>query len=303
MLNLRLNMTADKLEMLYAIVEALQSVPNVVAVVLGGSYASGFARPSSDIDIGIYYREASPFSMAEMRSVAERFCEVASVPIVTGTYEWGPWVNGGAWIQTSVGKVDFLYRNLNQVQRVVEEGRQGIWLHDYDQQPPYGFRSVVYSGETLICIPLYDPEAEIARLKEFVAQYPRPLKERIVQESLWGAEFSLHFCRTFGDRADVYNTSGCMTRVAQFLVHALFALNEQYFVSDKYAPQLLEQFALRPPDFTHRLARALSNVGSTVAELRRSRELLRSLWLETVELTSGIYKPRFDLKSVLPDAS
>lgn len=302
MLNFPLNMPADKLGMLDAIVEALQNVLNVVAVVLGGSYSSGLARPGSDIDIGIYYREASPFSVAEMRSVAETFCAVASVPIVTGMYEWGPWVNGGAWIQTSVGKVDFLYRNLDQVQAVIEEGRKGMWRHDYDQQPPYGFRSVVYFGETLICIPLYDPQAEIARLKELVAQYPQPLKERIVQESLWGAEFSLPFCRTFGDRADVYNAAGCMTRVGQFLVQALFALNEEYFVSDKYAGRLLEQFALRPPDFTHRLAFALSNVGCNAAELRRSSELLRSLWLETVELTSGTYKPRFDLRSVLPEA-
>jgi predicted nucleotidyltransferase len=123
-------MPAEKLRTLNAIAEALQNVSNVVAVVLGGSYARGLARPDSDIDIGIYYREASPFSVAQVRSVAERLCTVGSVPIVTGTYEWGLWVNGGAWIQTPVGKVDFLYRNLDQVQKAVEEGRQAIWRHD-----------------------------------------------------------------------------------------------------------------------------------------------------------------------------
>ena len=43
--------------MLNTITEGLRNVPNVIAVVLGGSYARGFARPDSDIDIGIYYRE------------------------------------------------------------------------------------------------------------------------------------------------------------------------------------------------------------------------------------------------------
>jgi hypothetical protein len=176
-LNFPLNVPAEKLRTLNAIADALQNVSNVVAVVLGGSYARGLARPDSDIDIGIYYREAFPFSVAQVRSVAERFCTVGSVPIVTGTYEWGLWVNGGAWIQTPVGKVDFLYRNLDQVQRVVEEGRQGIWHHDYDQQPPYGFRSVVYFGETFICVPLHDQEGEIARLKKSVSEYPAPLKD------------------------------------------------------------------------------------------------------------------------------
>jgi predicted nucleotidyltransferase len=301
-LNFPLSLPAEKLRTLNAIAEALQNVSNVVAVVLGGSYARGLARPDSDIDISIYYREASPFSVAQVRSVAERFCTVGSVPIVTGTYEWGVWVNGGAWIQTPVGKVDFLYRNLDQVHRVIEEGRQGIWQHDYDQQPPYGFRSVVYFGETFICAPLHDPEGEIARLKKSVSEYPAPLKDRIVQESLWGAEFSLRFCRTFGNLADVYNAAGCMTRVAQFLVHALFALNDEYFVGDKYAGRLLEEFALRPRDFTPRLARVLSNPGGDPTELRRSSELLRALWLETVALTAGTYKPRFDLSAVLPEA-
>lgn len=294
-LNLPLNMPAEKLQTLNAIAEALQNVSNVVAVVLGGSYARGFARPDSDIDIGLYYREASPFSVDQVRYVTERICTVGSVPTVTGMYEWGPWVNGGAWIQTPVGKVDFLYRNLDQVQIVIEEGRQGVWRHDYDQQPPYGFRSVVYFGETFICVPLHDPEGEIVRLKKSVAEYPEPLRNRIVQDSLWAAEFSLRFCRTFGNSADVYNAAGCMTRVAQFLVHALFALNEEYFVSDKYASRLVEQFALRPRDFTPRLARVLSNPGGDPTELRRSSELLSALWLETVGLTAGTYKPRFDL--------
>jgi hypothetical protein len=114
--------------------------------------------------------------------------------------------------------------------------------------------------------------------------------------SLWGAEFSLWLCRTLADSADVYNATGCMTRLAQFLVHALFALNKQYFVSDKYANHFLEQFACCPRDFTSRLARMLSNPGSKPTQLHRSSESLRALWLETTELTYGRHKPRFDLK-------
>jgi hypothetical protein len=46
----------------------------------------------------------------------------------------------------------------------------------------------------------------------------------------------------------------------------LFALNEGYFVIDKYAGRLLEQFALRPRDFTPRLAHVLSNPGGNPQE-------------------------------------
>ena len=286
---------SEKISLLNQITQNLRNLPNLVALVLGGSYASGFARPGSDLDVGLYYRQASPLSVDHVRSVAETICTVGSIPTVTAPYEWGPWVNGGAWIQTPAGKVDFLYRNLDQVQTVLRDGQQGVCSHHYDQQPPYGFRSIVYFGETSICVPLYDPEGEIARLKQSIANYPEPLRNRIVQDSLWNAEFSLSFCRGFTETADVYNVAGCLSRVAQFLVQALFALNREYFVSDKYANRLLDQFPLRPPDFTSRLAGGLSHLGSEPAQLGRFTELLSALWRETVDLTDGAYQPRFRL--------
>lgn len=86
-----------------------------------------------------------------------------------------------------------------------------------------------------------------------------------------------------------------MSRIAQYMVHALFALNKQYFVSDKYAKKLLDQFELQPREFMTRLERVLSNPGSDCAEPGRSAELLTALWLETVQLTAGMYKSHFQL--------
>jgi hypothetical protein len=86
-----------------------------------------------------------------------------------------------------------------------------------------------------------------------------------------------------------------MTRIAQFLVHALFALNNEYFVSDKYANRVIDKFKICPPDFTGRLARVLSKPGANSTELNTSVELLSELWRETVELTGGSYQPRFRL--------
>jgi hypothetical protein len=93
-----------------------------------------------------------------------------------------------------------------------------------------------------------------------------------------------------------------MTRIAQFLVHALFASNREYFVSDKYANRILGQFAVQPRDFIPRLAGVLSHPGGEAAESRRCSGLLRALWLETVEPTDGTYVPAFDLEVIFPDA-
>lgn len=89
-------MPPGKSELLLAAVDSLKSVPNVVALVLGGSYARGLARPGSDIDIGIYYRDAAPLPVSAVRAVADSLSAPGSSPVVTGLYGWGPWVNGGA---------------------------------------------------------------------------------------------------------------------------------------------------------------------------------------------------------------
>ena len=287
----RLGLPAEKVRALQLFTEGLRAIPNMAAVVLGGSSARRVARPDSDLDIGLYYREALPFSVDHVQSVAKSICMPGSAPAVTKMYEWGPWVNGGAWIQTSVGKVDFLYRNLDQVRTVIEEGCRGAWHHDYDQQPPYGFRSIIYFGEIYFCVPMHDPDGAIARLKQSVAWYPEALRSRIIQDTLWGAEFSLQFCRTLSAAADVYNTVGCLTRIAQYLVQALFALNREYFIGDKYACRLIEQFKLRPRDFSARMERVLSDCGKKPAQLSKSTEQLSALWHETVELAGAAYKP------------
>jgi len=288
-------LTPQKAQVLQVAVQALREVPNLVAIVLGGSHARGVAVDSSDLDIGLYYRASAPLAVSAVRKVAGSICTPGSSPVVTELYGWGPWVNGGAWIQTPAVKVDLLYRNLDQVQEVLEEGHRGVCRHDYDQQPPFGFRSVIYFGETRYCIPLHDPHGAIAVLKASVAAYPEALKQSITRESLWGAEFSLWSCSRFAASADVYNAVGCLTRAAQFLVQALFALNEEYFLNDKHVNRIVAEFALTPPKLVARLAGILAQPGQTAVELAATLSALRQLWAETVALTGGVYVPRFDL--------
>ena len=75
----------------------LGAIRGVKAVGLGGSHARGLARPGSDIDLGILYSDADPFSIASIRELVLDLNDTAK-PVVTGFYEWGAWVNGGAWL-------------------------------------------------------------------------------------------------------------------------------------------------------------------------------------------------------------
>ncbi len=284
----------EKVRLLADIAAALARVPNVEAVALGGSYARGTDGPESDLDIGIYYREAAPFQIFDIREIAEAF-SASGAPTVTEFYEWGPFVNGGAWIDNAVCKVDFLYRNLDQLERVVATAQRGEWGHSFDQHPPFGFRSVTTLGEIHVCRPLHDPKGALVPLKAAVAAYPAPLKTRLVQEMLWCAEFALHHARDFAKAGDVPNTVGCMTRVFHYFVQTLFAANETYFLNDKRVFKDIAKFPFpkKPVDFAARMTAILGAAGKDAETLGASLDRLTVLFAEIIACAGGTYRPKF----------
>ncbi len=287
------NLPQKKQKLLAELVDRLGRVPNMAAIVLGGSYAAGTHGPASDMDVGLYYHEDRPFPIPAIRQVAGDVSSDGN-PTVTDFYGWGPWVNGGAWIQTRAGKVDFLYRNLDQVERTIAEAVEGVHRQDYGQQPSFGFYSVAYLAETRICIPLEDPEGQIGRLKDRVKAYPPKLKERIVQDDLWSAEFTLLHARGFARRGDVYNTAGCLARIAANLTQVLFAVNEKYFLSDKKAMETIASFRIVPANYVEQVTGVLASPGKTAEEMAWSVDQIASVWRSVVALT-GDYRSKFNL--------
>jgi len=281
----------EKQKLLDSITEDLKSVEGVRAIVLGGSYAVGLATEGSDLDIGIYYSERHPFNIDSIRNIAEKYA-VNEKPTVTGFYEWGPWVNGGAWISNPCGDVDFIYKNIEQITKVIDDAKNGIWERNHDQQPPYGFSSVIFLAESKSCIPLYDPQGIVSDLKESVEQYPQKLKRGIIQQSLWSAEFTIWQAEKFAGNADLYNTVGCLTRAVHNIVSAMFALNELYPLGDKRAIDILEKTNIKPADLRSRINSVLSCKADSV---RDNVTHLRQLFDEVVLLAGEQYQPYYEL--------
>lgn len=284
----------QKRALLDHLVGQLSQVPGMAAIVLGGSYATGTQHAASDLDIGLYYSEARPFAIADIRQIAEA-AAVQQPVTVTGFYGWGAWVNGGAWIHTAHGKVDFLYRSLDHVERTIAEAEQGLARHDYDQQPTHGFYSVIYLAETRSCVPLYDPDRLIGALKQRVEVYPPRLKQQIIADALWAAEFTLIHARNFAAQGDIYNTAGCLTRMAGNLTQALFALNERYFMRDKQVLQTIAAFPNLPPDYLGQINHILACPGRTAEELTQTVGALEQTWRSVVALPGVHYEPKFQL--------
>lgn len=288
-------LSPEQCELVATLSQRLGAIRGIKAVVLGGSYARGRAQPGSDIDLGILYSEAAPFSIQSIGELAESVNDTAA-PVVAGFYEWGPWVNGGAWLTIGGQRVDFIYRNLEHVERVIAEAEAGRYELHYAQQPPCGFFSGTYLGEVAVCVTLFDPEARLEVLKRRVADYPEALRRSVVQDYLWQAEFGLAaFACKFAARADSYGTAACLTRAVSQLVLVLFALNRQYLLNDKTALAEVAEFERAPREFGLRVQQTLGHLGESAAELVAAVESITQLLQETVALTGGLYQPRYTL--------
>lgn len=282
-------------ELVVSLAKRLGAIAGIKAVVLGGSYARGRAQVGSDIDLGLFYSEAAPLSIESVREVAESVNDTRG-PVVSELYGWGRWVNGGAWLTIGGQRVDFLYRNVEQVERVIADAEAGRHELDYAQQPPFGFFSGTYLGEVAICIPLFDPESLVERLKQRVAVYPEALRRAVVQDYLWAAEFGLAaFAGKYAARGDTYGTVGCLSRAVNQLTLALFALNGRYLINDKTALTEVGEFEKVPHEFAGRVQRCLACPGVSPAELGGAVERIEELLRECIRLAGDLYKSRYTL--------
>lgn len=285
----------DKQHIVSEMCNALANIQGVQAICLGGSYARGTATANSDIDIGIYYSESYPPDIDDIRNLAKKFDPY--VTTVTDFYEWGPWVNGGAWLNTHNGKIDWLYRNLDQVKRVLEDAEEGRFVWDYRQQPPFGFFSVTYLADLQHNIPLYDPRQLFLEFKNSIQNYPKALKQSLIREHLWSVEFSYFNAQKLANRNCIYGTVGCITRIASELTQVLFALNEIYFASEKGALKIIDSFSLKPQKYSIRINDILSCPGQGRAIIQ-SLKKLDDIIQETKALCGPLYMSKYSMKSL-----
>jgi predicted nucleotidyltransferase len=283
-------LTPEQLEIVSSLSKRLGAIEGVKAVVLGGSFARERARPGSDIDLGVFYSEAAPFSIQHIREVAEDVNDFVG-PVVTNFYEWGPWVNGGAWLTIGGQRFDFIYRNLDHVERTIAEAEAGRYEVHYLQQPPFGFFSATYLGEIAVCIPLFDPDTRLDVLKRRVHHYPEALRRVVLRDYLFMVEFGLTAVTPkFAAQSDAFGTGACLTRALNELVMALFALNRKYPLNDKTALDEVAEFERAPHDFGLRAQKIVAHLGSSRAELVDAIEGVAQLFRETLQLTDTLQK-------------
>ena len=255
----------------------LVAVPGVRAVVLGGSHARGDAAADSDVDLGLYYDPAHPPSRNDLNTLAGQLDDRHPTDSVTDFGEWGPWINGGAWLTIDGQRVDWLFKDLARIRRVVAECRAGRPEVAYQLGHPHAFVSAIYLGEIDCCVPLADPDDLLAELKALVRPYPPLLRDALVQRFLFEADFSLDGAAKGAARGDVVYVAGCLFRTVAALVQVLYAVNARYCTNEKGALRAIEGFARVPADFGARATQLLAAAGTTPHALATSISGARAL--------------------------
>jgi predicted nucleotidyltransferase len=260
-----------------AIAARLAAVPGVVAVALGGSRARGTTAPDSDVDLGVCYDPARPPTRAALNALARELDDGHPSDAVTAFGEWGPWINGGAWLTIDGERVDWLFKDLARIRRVVAECRAGRPEIAYQLGHPHAFVSSIYLGEIDCCVPLADPDGVLVELKRLVRPYPPLLRAALLQRFLFEASFSLDGGAKGATRGDVVYVAGCLFRTIASLVQALYAASDRYCLNEKGALREVASFARTPATFAQTAIHLLGTPGATPADLATSVADARAL--------------------------
>ncbi|NEG69898.1 DUF4037 domain-containing protein [Bifidobacterium sp. BRDM6] len=216
----------------------MEEWPQVEAIALGGSRATGVDDPKSDYDFYVYISEDVPEE--ERRRVFGEYCKRLEI----GNSYWENEDNGT--LKNGVD-IDVVWRNLDyftgEVAAVVEGGRASN-----------GYTTSLWHNLTT-CKILFDRNGRLAAAKErFAVDYPDQLRHNIIERNMNLLTRALPaYDRQISKAAARGDIVAVNHRVAAFLesyFDVIFALNRQPNPGEKrLIPQALRRCELLPEGF------------------------------------------------------
>jgi predicted nucleotidyltransferase len=264
---------------LRSLAEQLAEVRGIGAVALGGSRARGEHTAGSDVDLGLYYRP--PLDVRALEALAKQVA--AADARVTAPGDWGPWVDGGAWLRIDGVAVDWLYRDLDRVQRSIIDAREGRFAWHFQVGHPLGVPDFLYAGEVALAKVLVDPSGDLRALQEAARTYPPKLRDAVVS-GLWEAGFSLQNGQKAVSRSDSAYVCGCLFRAILLCAHALHANAGRWLINEKGAVSAAGQLPGSPRDFAARAQAICAGTGTSGNDLGATLAAARRLLKDTMSV-------------------
>jgi predicted nucleotidyltransferase len=264
---------------LRSLAEQLAQVGGIGAVALGGSRARGEHTAGSDVDLGLYYRP--PLDVRALEALAKQVA--AADARVAAPGDWGPWVDGGAWLRIDGVAVDWLYRDLDRVQRSIIDAREGRFAWHFQVGHPLGVPDFLYAGEVALAKVLVDPSGDLRALEEAARTYPPKLRDAVVS-GLWEAGFSLQNGQKAVSRSDSAYVCGCLFRAILLCAHALHANAGRWLINEKGAVSAAGQLPGSPRDFAARAHAICAGTGTSGNDLGATLAAARRLLEDTMSV-------------------
>jgi hypothetical protein len=265
-----------------ALAQPLLAVDGVVGVMLGGSRARGAHHPDSDVDLGVYYRP--PLDVDGLAALAREVD--GPLATVTRPGDWGPWVDGGAWLSVDGVAVDWVYRDLDRVHTAWQNAQAGRVTWQAQTGHPLGVLDVWYAAEVALGVVLADPTGELTRLHTEAAVYPDTLATTLLAR-LPEAGFTLLIARKVIHRGDVTFIAGCLFRALGVCAHALHAHARRWVVNEKGLIAAAGALPGAPTEFAARAHGLLARVGSTPEELATTLDAAAALVADVERVTAA----------------
>ncbi len=202
------------------LVAGLAELPGVVAVVLGGSRATGTHRPDSDWDLGVYYRPSvRSLDPADVRQLGYE-------GHVSELGEWGPIVHGGGWLTVEGVHVDVLFRDLDIIDQWHSQAQLGHF--EVFDQPGY-----------IAGAPTYLPVGELAICQPLLGEVPRPEFPEALAVSApaaWQGQVgvSLMFAEGYARLGDAVCSTGMLAKAVLCAAHARLVERREWALNEKY---------------------------------------------------------------------
>lgn len=239
----------------HALAAALLTVPGIVAVLLGGSRASGLDDAASDTDL--YALRRGPLAADEVRAAA--LAPLADDGHVDAQDIWGPEDR----LHISGRLVEVMHLDLDEI--------------DLDSAHNPGLDPNGYTTAFLFTLAngviVADPAGELAEVQRRLADYPEATARRILAHApveLAGYLDQLSKAQRRGDWASVLHRR---TAWQTLWFDCLFALNRRYHPGEKRMVEHAEGLDQLPHDFGRRW-RDLSMLPGTAADLMPQSQAL-----------------------------
>ena len=149
------------------IIEGLKHLPEVSAICLGGSRASGLCDQKSDYDVYVYYKDK--IALEKRREILSPNCTHTEIGVNYFEEEDDCILNNGVVIE-------LIYRNLADFEKLVDDT-----LTSCNANLGY---STCFFDNILHSQPLYDSEGVYKNMSEKLREYPEELRLNIIKKNM-----------------------------------------------------------------------------------------------------------------------